>query len=122
MSLINCAYSALSDPLQRAQYDQQFGIGSTERRDSRRAPNQGKVYAGGVNARFPTIEGPAPDMGGGTRGDDTVRRLPGFKQEFPLLRCGRRKVGAFGVHGSIVPGVHPSLDDYTFLAFFAPSR
>ena len=51
MSLINCAYTALSDPLQRAQYDQQIGIGSTERRDSRCAPNQGKVYAGGVNAR-----------------------------------------------------------------------
>lgn len=50
MSLINCAYSALSDPLQRAQYDRQIGSSSIERRDSRRAPNQGKVYAGGVNA------------------------------------------------------------------------
>ena len=55
MSLINRAYSALSDPLQRAQYDQRIGmgigIGSIERRDSRRVPNRGKVPAEGGNVR-----------------------------------------------------------------------
>jgi len=51
MSLINRAYSVLSDPLQRAQYDLQIGISSVERRDSRRAPNPGKTRAGGGNVR-----------------------------------------------------------------------
>jgi curved DNA-binding protein CbpA len=47
MSLINLAYSVLSDPLRRAQYDQKMGISGIERRGSGLASNPAKAHAGG---------------------------------------------------------------------------
>jgi len=47
MSLINHAYSVLSDPLQRARYDQTIGIGGIERRGGKHASNPGRAHAGG---------------------------------------------------------------------------
>jgi curved DNA-binding protein CbpA len=43
MSLINHAYSILSDPLQRAQYDQKMGIRGVERRGIGPASNPPKA-------------------------------------------------------------------------------
>jgi len=46
MSLINHAYSVLSNPLQRARYDAKMGIGPTERRGSGHSSNPVKADAG----------------------------------------------------------------------------
>jgi curved DNA-binding protein CbpA len=46
VSLINHAYAVLSDPLQRAKYDQKMGIRGVERRGSGHAPHPAKAEAG----------------------------------------------------------------------------
>jgi curved DNA-binding protein CbpA len=46
MSLINNAYSVLSDPLQRARYDETMGIRAADRRGSGFASNPAKSDAG----------------------------------------------------------------------------
>jgi len=46
MSLINHAYSVLSDPAQRAQYDQKIGVSGIERRGSGLASNPGQEQTG----------------------------------------------------------------------------
>lgn len=51
MSLINHAYSVLSDPLQRARYDQKMGIRGVERRGSGLASNPAKADAGDAHLR-----------------------------------------------------------------------
>jgi len=51
MSMINHAYAVLSDPLQRARYDQKMGIRPTERRGSGTASTPAKANAGKARAK-----------------------------------------------------------------------
>jgi len=46
MSLINHAYSVLSDPLQRARYDQKMGIRGVERRGRGPVPHPARADSG----------------------------------------------------------------------------
>jgi hypothetical protein len=52
-----------------------------------------------IEARFPIVEGSAPDMGGTTGQGDVATRLSGLEQQPALLSRGERKMDAFGHAG-----------------------